>query len=129
MQTQSTHVLTYALYLGYTKTHTYTDTLSQHTSLGVDEMIAVAWKHKNVYIDTSAYLPAYYPPRLIHYMNTYGKRKVLFGSNFPQLTWARCMKGVDDMDLEPHIKSLFLYKNAERVFKIGDSATKLTSHL
>jgi hypothetical protein len=26
------------------------------------EMIGVAWKHANVYIDTSAYLPKYYPP-------------------------------------------------------------------
>lgn len=26
------------------------------------EMIGVAWKHPNVYIDTSAYLPKYYPP-------------------------------------------------------------------
>ncbi|MEK7830070.1 MAG: amidohydrolase family protein, partial [Acidobacteriota bacterium] len=28
-----------------------------------DEMIGVAWKHENVYIDTSAYLPRYYPPQ------------------------------------------------------------------
>jgi uncharacterized protein len=27
-----------------------------------DEMIGVAWKHKNVYIDTSAWAPRYYPP-------------------------------------------------------------------
>jgi predicted TIM-barrel fold metal-dependent hydrolase len=26
------------------------------------EMIGVAWKHENVFIDTSAYLPKYYPP-------------------------------------------------------------------
>jgi len=26
------------------------------------EMIGVAWKHPNVFIDTSAYLPKYYPP-------------------------------------------------------------------
>ena len=26
------------------------------------EMIGVAWKHANVFIDTSAYLPKYYPP-------------------------------------------------------------------
>ena len=27
-----------------------------------DEMIGLAWKHENVFIDTSAYLPRYYPP-------------------------------------------------------------------
>src|SRR5581483_1316414 len=59
-----------------------------------DEMIGLAWKHDNVYIDTSAYLPAYYPPQLLHYMKTYGKSKVLFGSNFPQLPFDRCMEQV-----------------------------------
>ena len=35
-------------------------------------MIAVAWKHDNVFIDTSAYLPKYYPQELVQYMSTYG---------------------------------------------------------
>jgi hypothetical protein len=52
-----------------------------------DEMIGVAWKHDNVYIDTSAYLPRYYPPQLVHFLSTYGRHKVMFGNNFPQLTW------------------------------------------
>ena len=38
-----------------------------------DEMIGVAWKHDNVYIDTSAYLPRYYPPQLLQFMRTYGQ--------------------------------------------------------
>ncbi len=55
-----------------------------------DEMIALAWKHANVFIDTSAYLPRYYPPQLLHFMNTYGQEKVLFGSNFPMLALDDC---------------------------------------
>ena len=42
-----------------------------------EEMIGVSWKHSNVYIDTSAYLPKYYPKSLIQFMNTTGKHKVL----------------------------------------------------
>jgi predicted TIM-barrel fold metal-dependent hydrolase len=30
------------------------------------EMIGVAWKHPNVYIDTSARLPKYYPLVTVH---------------------------------------------------------------
>src|SRR5258708_33798637 len=48
-----------------------------------DEMIGVAWKHENVYIDTSAYAPRYYPSQLVHYVKTYGQDKVLFGTTFP----------------------------------------------
>jgi uncharacterized protein len=83
-----------------------------------DEMIGVAWKHDNVYIDTSAYLPAYYPPQLIHYLRTYGQEKVLFGSNFPQLRLDKCMEGIRALQLPPEIESKFLRANAERVFKL-----------
>src|SRR5205085_2954928 len=39
------------------------------------EMIGVAWKHPNVFIDTSAYLPKYYPP--VTYPSRVFKRKTL----------------------------------------------------
>src|SRR5215510_2866218 len=83
-----------------------------------DEMIAVAWKHENVYIDTSAYLPRYYPPQLIHYLKTYGKEKVLFGTNFPQLSLEKCVQQVEDLGLPDEAKENFLYRNAQRVFKL-----------
>jgi len=50
-----------------------------------EEMIGLAWKHDNVFIDTSAYAPRYYPPSLQHFASTHGQDKVLFGTNFPQL--------------------------------------------
>jgi predicted TIM-barrel fold metal-dependent hydrolase len=47
-----------------------------------EEMVAVARKHENVFIDTSAYTAKRYPPELVAYMKTRGgRRKVLFGSN------------------------------------------------
>ena len=56
-----------------------------------DEMISLAWKYENVYIDTSAYLPRYYPQQLTHFMNSYGQNKVLFGTNFPMLSFKECV--------------------------------------
>lgn len=84
-----------------------------------DEMIGLAWKHDNVYIDTSAYLPRYYPAQLIQFMSTYGKHKVLFGSNFPQLPFDRCMDQVEQLGLAEDVKSLFLRDNAARVFNLA----------
>lgn len=81
-------------------------------------MVAVAWKHKNVYIDTSAYDPKYYPEALIRFMKTTGRKKVLFGSNFPQLTLAQCTSHVDGLGLSPEVKELFLWKNAHSVFNL-----------
>jgi uncharacterized protein len=84
-----------------------------------EEMIGLAWKHDNVYIDTSAYLPRYYPQALLQFMSTYGKHKVLFGSNFPQLQFDRCMAQVEKLGLADEVRALFLRDNARRVFKLA----------
>ena len=83
-----------------------------------DEMIGLAWKHDNIYIDTSAYLPRYYPPQLLHFMSTYGQDKVLFGSNFPQLSLHKCTSQVTELALSDEVLAKFLYGNARQVFKL-----------
>src|SRR3712207_9496788 len=51
-----------------------------------EEMVAVARKHEHVYIDTSAYTARRYPPELVRYMQSgSGRRKVLFGTNYPMI--------------------------------------------
>ncbi len=81
-----------------------------------DEMIGLAWKHDNVFIDTSAYLPRYYPPQLLQFLRSYGQDKVLFGSNFPQLALDRCVAQVRDLALPAQVDAKFLHGNARRVF-------------
>jgi predicted TIM-barrel fold metal-dependent hydrolase len=82
------------------------------------EMIAVATKHKNVYIDTSAYSANRYPKELVQYMATHGKNKVMFGTNYPMITPAKCLKDLDSLNLSDTVKAKFLYENASRVFKL-----------
>src|SRR5204862_119203 len=50
-----------------------------------DEMIAMAWKHPNVYIGSDAHSPKYWPASFIQYLNSYGQDKVLFGTDYPVL--------------------------------------------
>ncbi len=83
-----------------------------------DEMIALAWKHANVYIDTSAHLPRYYPPQLIHFMSTYGKDKVLFATNFPMLSLEKCADQARALGLPDDVRPRFLRENARRVFRL-----------
>jgi predicted TIM-barrel fold metal-dependent hydrolase len=83
-----------------------------------DEMIGLAWKHENVFIDTSAYLPRYYPPALVHFLKTYGKGKVLFGTNFPQLPFGKCVEQAQALDLSEDVRAAFFRDNARRVFKL-----------
>jgi uncharacterized protein len=80
------------------------------------EMIALATKYPNVYIDTSAYKMSRYPQELVSYLRGHGRHKVLFGSNYPMLMPADCLKGLDDLGLDPQARELFLSGNARRVF-------------
>jgi uncharacterized protein len=83
-----------------------------------DEMIALAWKYDNVYIDTSAYLPRYYPPQLLNFINSYGENKVLFGTNFPMLSFQECVEQATALKIADKAKAKFLSGNAIRVFNL-----------
>jgi uncharacterized protein len=81
-----------------------------------EEMIAVCRKHENVYIDTSAYTAKRLPPELVAYMKTKsGRRKVLFGTNFPMIFPAHALEGLDELGLDSETRELFLAGNARRL--------------
>ncbi|MGF2946094.1 amidohydrolase family protein [Mycobacterium sp. Lab-001] len=84
-----------------------------------EEMVAVARKHENVYIDTSAYTIRRLPEELIRFMKTgTGQRKVLFGSNYPMIAPAHALAGLDDLGLAEGARRDFLHDNAGRVFRL-----------
>jgi predicted TIM-barrel fold metal-dependent hydrolase len=84
-----------------------------------NEMIALATKYPNVYVDTSAYTARRYPPELVAYLRGHGGRKVLFGSNHPAWPAARCLADVPALRLDRETAALFLHENAERVFRLA----------
>ena len=81
-----------------------------------DEAIAVATKHANFYIDTSAYTVSRYPPALIDFMRGHGAKKVLFGTNYPMILPQKAMEGLDGLGLTEGAKAQFLGGNAVRIF-------------
>jgi predicted TIM-barrel fold metal-dependent hydrolase len=82
-------------------------------------MIALATKFPNVYIDTSAYVPKRYPAELVAYMKGHGRKKVMFGTNYPMITPEMCMNQLDGLELDEEVSALFLRDNARRVFKLN----------
>jgi len=83
-----------------------------------EEMVAVCTKHPNVFIDTSAYTVRRYPEALVSYLRRHGRAKVLFGTNWPMISPAKALEGLDDLQLEAETRELFLAGNAARVFKL-----------
>jgi predicted TIM-barrel fold metal-dependent hydrolase len=83
-----------------------------------EEMVAISRKYPNVYIDTSAYTVARYPPELVRYLREGGAKKVLFGTNYPMILPGRALEGLDSLGLDAATRDLFLSGNAKRVFKL-----------
>lgn len=83
-----------------------------------DEAIAVATKHENVYIDTSAYTVRRYPQQLVEFLKGAGASKVLFGTNYPMISPQKALEDLDALALSEEVKSQFLFANAKRVFNL-----------
>jgi len=83
-----------------------------------DEMISMAWKHENIYIGSDAYAPKHWPKSFVHYINTYGQDKVLFGTDWPAITPERGVSEILALGLRPGPLRKLLRDNARRVFKL-----------
>jgi predicted TIM-barrel fold metal-dependent hydrolase len=83
-----------------------------------DEMISMCWKHENVYTAGDAYAPKYWPDSFVHYANSYGREKVMFGTDWPVIDPERGVAEVNELGLREESKQLLMRDNALRVFKL-----------
>ena len=81
-----------------------------------DEMIAMSWKHENIFISTDAHSPKYWPDSVVRYINSYGQDKVIFGSDFPVLRFQRTVEEIDQLDLKSEVRRKFMRDNVIRVY-------------
>ena len=84
-----------------------------------DEMVAMAWKHPNVYIGSDAHSPKYWPESFVRYIDSYGQDKVMFGTDFPVLQFERTREEVEGLGFRPGPKRKFLRDNALRLYKLA----------
>ncbi len=84
-----------------------------------DEMIAMAWKHPNVFIGADAHSPKYWPESFTRYIDSFGQEKVMFGTDFPVLQFERTRAEVEALGLRPGPKRKFLRDNAMKLYKLA----------
>ncbi|MFX1566745.1 MAG: amidohydrolase family protein [Promethearchaeota archaeon] len=92
----------------------------------VNELVAVAWRNPNIYIDIASYLPKYIGMKgtgwepLIHYGNTVIQDRILFGSTwlFMGMSVKQLADEVMKLPLKEEVKENWLYNNAARLFRI-----------
>lgn len=84
----------------------------------VEEMISVAWKHKNVYIGSDAYSPKYWKPEFVHFINSWGTNKVLFGTDFPIVDFERATHEIGELDLKSEARENLLWRNTKSLYRL-----------
>jgi predicted TIM-barrel fold metal-dependent hydrolase len=81
-----------------------------------DEMISMCWKHENVFTAGDAYAPKHWPKSYVHYANSYGSHKVLFGTDFPVIDPERAVREVNELGFRPEAHAKLMRDNALRIF-------------
>ncbi|MEM9048558.1 MAG: amidohydrolase family protein [Pseudomonadota bacterium] len=89
-----------------------------------EEMIAMAWKHRNVFIGSDAHSPKYWPESFVRFLNSYGREKVIFGTDFPVLEHGRTRSEIEALGLRAESKRGLLRDNTRRIYRLEERMSK-----
>ncbi len=78
--------------------------------------IRLMLKYRNLRLMTSAWSPKRLPASLLHYMSTRGKDRILFASDYPVLSFERCLAEAANLDLTDEVRGAWLHDNADAFF-------------
>ena len=85
-----------------------------------DELIALAWKHENLVIHApiapQPFRDQYLPAQLIHFAETLGPDKLVWGTGYPFMTHAQPMEDALSLSISDEIRNAFLWDNAARIW-------------
>jgi len=82
----------------------------------IDEAISMAWKHENIFLAGDAYAPRHWPKQFVHYANSYGSHKVLFGTDWPVIDPERAVQEIAQLGMRPESHRAMMRDNALAVF-------------
>jgi len=83
-----------------------------------EEMISVAYKHPNVYIGSDAYAPAHWSPQFVQFIDSWGSKKVIFGTDFPVIDPERARADIEKLAIRPGSKRRFLRDNVIDLYNL-----------
>lgn len=92
----------------------------------IAEMIAVSWRHPNLYIEISGTMPKYirspgtgWEP-LMRYGNSVLKHKILWASNWPMIAPGESLAELEEFPLKDDVRELWCGGNALRVLGLEE---------
>ena len=82
----------------------------------IEEAISTITHWDNVYMSCCAVAPKYWPENFVHFINTRGREKMMFGTEYPTIEWHRGRAEVDALSLRENVAPLFLRENAKHAY-------------
>lgn len=83
-----------------------------------DETIAMAIHKSNIFIDLSGWAPKYFPAPLKKEIKSRLKNRVMFGSDYPMISFDVLFKGWEEEGYPPEIMKKVFYQNAIKIFNL-----------
>jgi len=83
-----------------------------------EEMMVLAWKHPNVYLETSARGPRQWPQSLVHFAKTWGQDKVIWATDYPLLGFDRTLGELEELDVAPEVFRKLVRGNVLRALRL-----------
>ena len=84
-----------------------------------EEMISVCTKHPNVYMAGDAYAPKHWGASAVHYANTFGQDKFMFGTDWWVIDPERAVEEIAELHFRPISLRKIMRDNALRVFNLA----------
>lgn len=83
-----------------------------------EEMMTLAWKHPNVYLETSARSPRQWPESLVKFARTWGQDKLIWATDYPLLSFDRTLTELEELDVSDEIYRKLVRDNVVRALKL-----------
>ncbi|MCC6211055.1 MAG: amidohydrolase [Burkholderiales bacterium] len=84
-----------------------------------EEMMTLAWKHPNLYVETSARAPKHWPASFVDFCRGWGRDKVIWATDYPLLAFERTLAELESLGLPPDVFRKVARENAARAFKLS----------
>ena len=80
--------------------------------------LQVAAAHPNVYLETSARGPRQWPDSLVDFAKRWGQDKLIWGTDYPLLSFDRTLTELEDLGVTPEIYKKLVRDNVVKALKL-----------
>jgi len=83
-----------------------------------EEMMTLAWKHPNLYVETSARGAKHWPASFVEFCRGWGRDKVIWATDYPLISFERGLAEVEALGLPREIWQKVVRENCLRAFRL-----------